>query len=107
MRFRYGNYNRYYGKRLPEKEHDPRLDCLKLEWIEGKTILDIGCNIGSLTFQLASSYRPRRILGIDIDGELVGIARKNIRHYCDRSIEVRQIVFNYNFSYCNCVHVSL
>lgn len=30
---------------------------------------------------IASQYSPHKIIGLDIDNELVGIARKNIKHY--------------------------
>lgn len=33
--FQYGNYNRYYGYRNQNQKSDPRLKCLKKEWIEG------------------------------------------------------------------------
>uniref|UniRef100_A0A914VUR5 RNA methyltransferase n=1 Tax=Plectus sambesii TaxID=2011161 RepID=A0A914VUR5_9BILA len=87
-RFRYGNFNRYYGKRLKEKEEDPRFKLINREFIEDKSVLDIGCNVGFLTLKMAKDMAPRRITGVDIDGQLVGIARKNIRHYCDDSIEM-------------------
>jgi hypothetical protein len=35
-RFRYGNYNRYYGMRTKGFERDPRLDLLPAEWFKGK-----------------------------------------------------------------------
>ena len=41
--------------------------------------------VDNCTFQ---EYAPRRILGIDIDEHLVGVARKNIRHYCDKETPV-------------------
>lgn len=84
-RFRYGNYNRYYGTRTKGLEHDPRLDLLPSEWFRYRSVLDIGCNVGFLTLSIAKEYRPTRVLGIDIDTNLIGIARKNIRHYCDES----------------------
>lgn len=43
--------------------------------------------MGFLTLSIARDFGPRRILGIDIDDHLVGVARKNIRHYCDRETE--------------------
>ncbi|XP_006824466.1 7SK snRNA methylphosphate capping enzyme-like [Saccoglossus kowalevskii] len=78
--FQYGNYNQYYGKRNPEQE-DCRLKCFCTEWFRGKDVLDIGCNIGHVTLTIAKDFEPRKITGIDIDGNLISIARKNIRHY--------------------------
>ncbi|CAG0922426.1 unnamed protein product [Notodromas monacha] len=78
--FRYGNYNQYYGKRNPNGE-DVRLDHLPRAWFENKSCLDIGCNIGHITYSIARDFCPRRIVGIDIDPSLVHIARKNLPHY--------------------------
>ena len=80
-RFIYGNYNRYYGKRNPEEERDKRLDSFKKKWFEEKTVLDIGCNIGHITLSIAKNFGPHMITGMDIDGKLINIARKNIKHY--------------------------
>ncbi|GMT14501.1 hypothetical protein PFISCL1PPCAC_5798, partial [Pristionchus fissidentatus] len=87
-KYSYGNFDRYYGHRLTNGQKDPRLAVLKREWFEKRTVLDIGCNAGFLTLSIAKEYCPRRILGIDIDAHLIGVARKNIRHYCDKGIEL-------------------
>ncbi|CAD5233924.1 unnamed protein product [Bursaphelenchus xylophilus] len=88
-RFRYGNYNQYYGTRLDGKfVKDPRLDLMKDEWFAKKAVLDIGCNAGMITLYIAKHMNPRRIVGLDIDPNLVGIARKNIRHYCDKDVKL-------------------
>ncbi|KAK5970840.1 hypothetical protein GCK32_003265 [Trichostrongylus colubriformis] len=86
-RYCYGNFDRYYGARLEPGQKDSRLSILKKEWFEKKSVLDIGCNVGFLTLSIARDFGPRRILGIDIDDHLVGVARKNIRHYCDQNTE--------------------
>ncbi|CAI4228295.1 unnamed protein product [Auanema sp. JU1783] len=97
-RYSYGNFDRYYGTRLDPGQSDARLNIMKKEWFERQTVLDIGCNVGFLTLSLARDFQPRRILGIDIDEHLIGVARKNIRHYCDKDTE-----FNGKFpaSFCN------
>ncbi|PAV77975.1 hypothetical protein WR25_04281 [Diploscapter pachys] len=66
QRYCYGNFDKYYGTRLVKGEKDPRLEVLQKDWFYRKSILDIG---------------------IDIDSHLVGVARKNIRHYCDANTE--------------------
>ncbi|XP_074661840.1 7SK snRNA methylphosphate capping enzyme-like [Tubulanus polymorphus] len=80
-KFIYGNYNRYYGYRNPNMDEDYRLKCLKKEWITGKDVLDIGCNVGHVTLAIARQFTPRKIVGLDIDPNLIAAARKNIRHY--------------------------
>ena len=78
----YGNYQRYYGYRRAGEEKgsdDPRVECMKREWIENKRVVDIGCNSGLLTLQVARKWKPSRMEGIDIDGALVDAARKRVR----------------------------
>ncbi|EFP07516.1 hypothetical protein GCK72_006587 [Caenorhabditis remanei] len=87
-KYRYGNFDRYYGIRLNPGETDKRLSAFDKAWFEHKSILDIGCNVGFLTLSIAKDFSPRRILGIDIDEHLIGVARKNIRHYCDHETAV-------------------
>lgn len=86
--FIYGNYNRYYGYRNPHCTEDLRLKCFKKEWIEGKDVLDLGCNVGHVTLALARDLHPRIIMGIDIDTGLVKAAKNNLRYYmnCPTSV---------------------
>lgn len=44
FRFRFGNYNRYYGYRNPANESDARLVYLRQDWFASKAVLDIGKN---------------------------------------------------------------
>lgn len=88
FRFRYGNYNQYYGKRNEGFSEDTRMELFPKTWFQQKYVLDIGCNVGFLTILIAKKLQPKRVLGIDIDGQLVGMARKNIRHYCDKDTPV-------------------
>ena len=81
-RFPYGNYNRYYGYRnATQQTADPRMKVLKREWFENGQVLDIGCNAGHLTLNIARDCRPTRILGVDIDAQLIRSAKSNIRNY--------------------------
>lgn len=80
-KFVYGNYNKYYGYRNPGASEDLRIRVFKPEWFKGKCVLDLGCNSGHLTLYIAKMFQPAHILGLDIDGDLVYGARKNIRHY--------------------------
>uniref|UniRef100_A0A8C1LQD0 RNA methyltransferase n=1 Tax=Cyprinus carpio TaxID=7962 RepID=A0A8C1LQD0_CYPCA len=80
-RFQYGSYNRYYGYRTPSLTADPRLALFKPEWFRGKKVLDVGCNTGHMTLAIARHWRPERVLGVDIDGALVHVARQNLRYF--------------------------
>jgi len=78
-KFRYGNYTRYYGYRNNGSfASDSRLKLMKKEWFEGKVVLDIGCNTGQVTIEMARTFYPKKIYGIDIDEELIRIAKKNV-----------------------------
>ena len=41
--------------------------------IEGQTVLDLGCNVGDQSAELAA--RGARVIGIDANEELLGVAR--------------------------------
>uniref|UniRef100_A0A0A0LTI9 RNA methyltransferase n=1 Tax=Cucumis sativus TaxID=3659 RepID=A0A0A0LTI9_CUCSA len=78
--FPYGNYRNYYGYRVGQKlVEDPRLKVFKKEWFEGKDCLDIGCNNGIVTIQIARKFNCRSILGVDIDSDRVDDAYWNLR----------------------------
>lgn len=80
--FPHGNYIQYYGYRNQDKFSDYRLGLFKKEWIHGMDVLDIGCNSGHLTLLVAREFKPRKIVGVDIDEHLISLAQRNIRHYC-------------------------
>lgn len=86
--FIYGNYNRYYGYRNPHCSQDLRLKCLKKEWLEGKDVLDLGCNVGHVTLTIARDFSPRIIMGIDIDTGLIKAAKNNLRYYVNSPVSV-------------------
>lgn len=48
---------------------------LKKQYFKRKVVLDVGCNSGFLTIALGEKFRPRMILGVDIDGVLITKAR--------------------------------
>ncbi len=88
--FVYGNYNRYYGYRNPDHMDDPRLKPMKREWFENLEVLDIGCNVGNVTLALARDFKPKSIVGMDIDPKLIGAARKNIRHFLSKDFAKKE-----------------
>ncbi|KAI9118988.1 hypothetical protein K1719_009663 [Acacia pycnantha] len=78
--FPWGNYWNYYSYRMGQDlDEDPRLKIFRKEWFEGKDCLDIGCNNGTITIQIAKKFLCRSILGIDIDYNLVQYADWNLR----------------------------
>ncbi|XP_055847543.1 probable RNA methyltransferase CG1239 [Episyrphus balteatus] len=72
-KFIYGNYSRYYGYRNSKDFHDVRLDVFEAnkELFNGKEILDIGCNSGLVTMEVAKKLEIKHITGIDIDKGLI------------------------------------
>jgi 7SK snRNA methylphosphate capping enzyme len=82
-RFNNGNYDRYYTYRSPGRGEvarwaDVRLAMLETSWFVGRSCLDIGCNTGVMTIEIARQFRPVQMLGIDIDPSLIGKARENL-----------------------------
>jgi 7SK snRNA methylphosphate capping enzyme len=77
--FQYGNYNRYYGYRNPSGKGDTRLKHFQAEWFTGKDVLDVGCNVGEITTAVAKFFRPRSIVGVDIDRKLIEQARRSVK----------------------------
>ncbi|KAK6190231.1 hypothetical protein SNE40_002150 [Patella caerulea] len=88
-KFIHGNYNRYYGYRNKQGsgEEDIRLLSFKREWFNSKVVLDVGCNVGHVTMTIAKRFLPKRMVGLDIDSNLISTARKNIKYYIDAKKE--------------------
>ncbi|CAE6460397.1 unnamed protein product [Rhizoctonia solani] len=74
----YGNYKGYYTKR-GNQTSDPRLQVLPPGLFKGKRVLDIGCNEGWVTCEIASRYEGQEVVGVDIDAELVSRAWRHRR----------------------------
>nr|CBE66668.1 CG1239-PA [Drosophila ananassae] len=81
LNFVYGNYKHYYGKRILDKDfHDIRLDVLATQpdLLRDKQVLDIGCNSGHLSIQIARQFQVKTLVGMDIDQGLVKAAQSTI-----------------------------
>jgi len=83
--YEHGNYSRYYGYRHADGvpgSSDTRLTALieRLgnDLFAGKEILDIGCNAGLVTLEIAQRYGARRVVGQDIDSDLIQAAKENV-----------------------------
>lgn len=76
----YGNYNRYYGYRNKKDEEDVRVVAFRqhAELFADKEIFDIGCNYGAVTVAVAKDLGVKFITGVDIDKDLIGLARKQM-----------------------------
>ena len=75
-KYQYGNYKNFYDNSLKE---DQRLNHFRKEWFENKHCLDIGCNTGLLTCWIADNFNPESIVGVDIDSDLIKIAKQKAR----------------------------
>ncbi|KAE9390316.1 Bin3-domain-containing protein [Gymnopus androsaceus JB14] len=64
----YGNYHGYYLKR--PSVNDPRLALLPENIFQGKCVLDIGCNEGFVTCEIAQAWNAHKVVGVDIDDTL-------------------------------------
>ncbi|KAF8067869.1 Bicoid-interacting protein 3-domain-containing protein [Lyophyllum atratum] len=73
----YGNYHGYYSKRPSVR--DPRLALLPSTIFSGARVLDVGCNEGWVTCEIAQSWGARKVVGVDIDDTLVRAAWRRRR----------------------------
>lgn len=86
QRFIYGNYSQYYGYRNNNTNesgkdkgfHDIRLGVFEehKEIFKNKQVLDIGCNNGFITMEVAKRLEVKTIVGLDIDKQLISQAVK-------------------------------
>ncbi|KAJ3492452.1 hypothetical protein NLJ89_g11234 [Agrocybe chaxingu] len=65
----HGNYYGYYAKR--PFLNDERLSVLPAHVLEGKRVLDVGCNEGWVSCEIAQIHGAKFVVGIDIDDKLV------------------------------------
>lgn len=73
----HGNFVGYYTRRREDLSGlDPRLALLPRDWFEGKKVLDVGCNSGMVTVEIAQRMGAARVVGVDIDEELVRLAKR-------------------------------
>lgn len=87
-----GNFRGYYARRraiVPSAggvgaaapravdAPDERLALVPPEWLRGKRVLDVGCNGGVVTVEVAQHALAAKVTGVDIDADLVRAARKH------------------------------
>lgn len=65
---------------------DERLKFFQPQWFEAREVLDIGCNRGHITYAIARLFRPKSIVGIDIDVKMINMANKDLHLHLDDGI---------------------
>ncbi|KAF4616760.1 hypothetical protein D9613_008464 [Agrocybe pediades] len=73
----YGNYHGYYTKR--PVLNDERLASLPKGLFGKARVLDVGCNEGWVTCEIAQSYGAHFVVGVDIDESLISGAWRRRR----------------------------
>lgn len=92
--FPHGNYPTYYQYRRAASsasilDIDPRLQALDLalqkatehgleHYLNNQVCLDVGCNTGAISRDLACHFKARRVVGVDIDPTLITKAIRSI-----------------------------
>ncbi|KAF8467139.1 Bin3-domain-containing protein [Russula ochroleuca] len=76
----HGNYHNYHGYRYHHPGgHDTRLALLPRELLANARVLDVGCNEGWVSCEIAQLWCARRVVGVDIDDALVRMAWRRRR----------------------------
>lgn len=100
QRHKTGSYKSYYGARRPPSSTytptptsssslqqqqqlekytaDARISLLQPDWFQDKVYLDIGTNTGKLAFEIYRHFHPTRMVAVDIDAELIAVAREKL-----------------------------
>eukprot|EP01028_Stygiella_incarcerata_P005342 TRINITY_DN225_c0_g1_i1.p1 TRINITY_DN225_c0_g1~~TRINITY_DN225_c0_g1_i1.p1 ORF type:complete len:391 (-),score=127.34 TRINITY_DN225_c0_g1_i1:135-1307(-) len=71
---------------------DPRIRVLPKKYFASKTCLDVGCNSGLISMELARRFRVRFMTGVDIDESLVLRARETLSTMLMETVEARDIL---------------
>ena len=78
QKYQFGNRPDYFHRRGTDLEGvDSRLLNLDRNYLEGKSVLDIGCHTGIVSLQIAKHFNARCVKGIDIDYTLINEAVTN------------------------------
>ncbi|GAA5920902.1 hypothetical protein JCM3775_003999 [Rhodotorula graminis] len=102
-----GNFRGYYSRRrglVPSSggggpaapravdAPDERLALVPPEWLRGKRVLDVGCNGGVVTVEVAQHGLAAKVTGVDIDADLVRAARKHAELVWSRQAPLQRLV---------------
>lgn len=97
-RYRYGNYIDF-NDGLRKNMVDHRLNYFMKDWFERKHCLDIGCNTGKVTILIAKHFMPTKIVGIDIDPNLIKIAKRKAQEYSMASRNISKYPTSFSLTY--------
>lgn len=77
----HGSYKGYYRRRLAGNyaDGDDRLGLLQRAWVRKGCVLDVGCNDGAFTLEVARQFAPAEVVGIDLSLGLILKARSTLR----------------------------
>lgn len=84
IKYQFGNYAaQYSGTRNLLNFSDVRLTVfMRHDYLfRDKDVLDVGCNVGHMTIAVARHLQPKSIVGIDVDKDLVRLARRNLSFF--------------------------
>jgi 2-polyprenyl-3-methyl-5-hydroxy-6-metoxy-1,4-benzoquinol methylase len=81
------------GNPLEAGLNDERLRLMKKEWFENKSVLDVGCNRGHITYAIAKLFSPKFILGIDIDLKMVHMANRDLHLHLEDELIKKNLEF--------------
>jgi 7SK snRNA methylphosphate capping enzyme len=95
---RHGNYTSYYTFRS-QNIPDPRLTQLKT-FVRGRRTLDLGCNAGKLTLELATHFAASQVVGVDLDAGLIASAREAKQAALSEGQRVEDVTFE-EFDFAN------
>ena len=93
---RHGNYTSYYTFR---SQNIPRLTQLKA-FVQGRRTLDLGCNAGKLTLELATHFAASQVVGVDLDTGLIASAREAKQTALSEGQGVQNVTFE-EFDFAN------
>ena len=107
--FIFGNYHGYYNYRKEVEKGascledlDPRLLLFKKEWFADKKVLDVGCNAGKVSIDIAKLFQPSFIEGVDIDPVLISKARYNLSFARSQSKKVAKDLIDFEYFPISC-----
>jgi 7SK snRNA methylphosphate capping enzyme len=95
---KHGNYTSYYTFRS-QNVPDPRLTQLKT-FVQGRRTLDLGCNAGKLTLELATHFAASQVVGVDLDTGLIASARESKQAALSQGQSVENVTFE-EFDFAN------